>query len=128
MSGSEVEIGVLFMFKKSWLSDQFRNMGLKYDEQKGIILGYVNGPAFHVALDSKSSDSVNENTLYFDNTGKIQPDSIEGVAGGGGFIITNLKPGVHTLVITSAEGEIVASRIFVSEAGVLNVLSMPLRP
>jgi len=118
----------MYMFKKSWLSDQFRNMGLKYDEQKGIILGYVNGPAFHVALDSKSSDSVNENTLYFDNTGKIQPDSIEGVAGGGGFIITNLKPGVHTLVITSAEGEIVASRIFVSEAGVLNVLSMPLRP
>jgi hypothetical protein len=118
----------MYVFKKSWFAEQFRKADIRYDEHKGILLGYVNGPAFHVTLDSEDREYSDQSTLYFDGQGKIEPGRIEGVAGGGGFIMTNLKPGLHTLVITSAEGEMVASRIFVSEAGVLNVLSMPLRP
>jgi len=123
----------LMVYQKDWISSQLDKVGMKYDETNGLLLGYVDGPQFNVRLDDgtdlqDSADANDQNVLYFDETGVLDPSLTTGAAGGGAFMMTNLKPGLHTLVVTGESGEMVSSRIFVSEGGVLNVLSMPLRP
>lgn len=119
----EIEI---YAFKRAWLDEQMKEAQIKQSESKGMLLGYVTGPTFHVSLDNETYSD--QNIFYFDEAGKIDGARMDAVAGGGTFLLTNLSPGLHTLVVTSAEGEMVATRLFVSEAGVLNVVNMPLRP
>jgi hypothetical protein len=119
----------LYAFKRAWLDEQLHVAGVKQADGKGILIGFIKGPEFHVTLESESDPKYSEqNVFYFDSEGKVEPGRLEGVAGGGAFMMTNLKPGLHTLIVSSPGGEITTSRIVVSEAGVVNVLSMPLRP
>ena len=122
------------VYRRDWLVSQLKNAEIKFDPKKGAFIGYVTGPAFRVRLDdsdiqSKLSDQdAVSNPVYFNADGKADASLLEGSADGGGFILPNLLPGLHTLIVSSSDGEITTSRLFVSEAGVVNVLTMPLRP
>ncbi len=119
----------LYAVKKAWLEESLRESGIKMDAEEGLLLGFVKGPGFHVALDSEMNQPFDEsNIFYFNAEGKIDLHLTDGIEGGGAFVMTKLKPGLHTLLATSPEGEMVTSRVFVSEPGVLNVMSLFLRP
>jgi hypothetical protein len=121
----------IYAFKKDWLTSELNRGGFNQNMSKGIFVGFVKGPAFHVTIDAgmnSEGEYSEQNIGYFNSEGHLEEGLHEGHEDGGGFVLTNLKPGLHTLVITSAEGEMNMSKLFVAEAGVVNVVTTTLRP
>jgi hypothetical protein len=112
--------------QKAWLEAQMEQVGLDKAQMGGAVLGVVDGPEFHVGLDGEPQYS-EQNIIYFDSQGRADRSLTE-AAGGGSFMMVGLTPGLHTVVVTSANGEIITTRLIVSEQGVLNVLPIALKP
>jgi len=111
--------------RKAWLTEELRRVQFKQEESLGLAFGYVKGKQFSVSLDNEKVDD--QNIFYFDDHGKIDPSKADSGENGGPVLITNLSPGLHTLVITSSDGQITNTRLFVSEAGVVNTFNFELK-
>lgn len=120
----------LYALKKSWLDSQLNNLKIKQNSQNSVIFGYVKGPAYQVSLDLGLGQGgySDENIHYFDAQGNIQEGLSEGIQGGGGFILTNVPPGLHTVLVSAATGEFLTSRVAVSEPGIVDIVSLALKP
>jgi hypothetical protein len=116
----------ILAIRKSWLSQEMVAAQIKQHESQGMVLGYVKGPSFHVTLDGERISD--QDIYYFNEQNQIDSSRQDSVNGGGMFLLTNVKPGLHTLLMTSSDGELNNSRILVSEAGVLNVINGELNP
>ncbi len=114
------------VYRKAWLLAQMSQNNIKQYESAGILLGKYDGTTFRVSLDNEVQ--ADENIFYFDESGNIAAGKTESGAEGGLFLLTNLKPGLHTLLVSTADGEMTNSRVFVSEAGILNVVNGEITP
>jgi hypothetical protein len=121
------------LYKKTWLKEKLAKANAKFTPDQTIFVGYVSGPEFHVQLDDSldptvSADKAEPQIYYFNKKGDIDSTMLSGSEGGNAFIITNLPPGLHTLIITSASGDLTVSRLFASDNGVANVMALELKP
>lgn len=114
------------LYQKSWLFEELSQNKIRVNEGTGMFVGFLEGTDFKVSLDREQN--VEDNIFYFDEKGKISVGKMESAPNGGGFLITNLSPGIHTLIVTSSDGELNRSHLFIAEPGILNVLGGSLKP
>jgi hypothetical protein len=114
------------LYQKSWLFEELSQNKIRVNEGTGMFVGFLEGTDFKVSLDREQN--VEDNIFYFDEKGKISVGKMESAPNGGGFLITNLSPGIHTLIVTSCDGELNRSHLFIAEPGILNVMGGSLKP
>jgi len=121
VSRSQTRNMTLQTFKKSWLEAQLKPAQAEQDPKLGLAIGIVGGSDYNVTVDNEL-DYNDNNIFYFNEKGMLEAGRPYGL-NGGGFVLTNLRPGVHTIIIHSAQGDLVSTKIFVAQKGVLNVIT-----
>ena len=89
------------------LATQLQKANVKFDSTKGLMFGSIEiegeGAGYRVRIDDQdiqakqAARDLDNTPIYFDAQGVPDANLAEGLAGGGGFMIPNLSPGLHTL-------------------------------
>ncbi len=106
------------LISEEWLLQVLNSKWQNIDTEKGTVVGFVQEENFEVYL-AGDPDFPSENITYFDSEGKISPDGLRG----GGFIINNIEPDTHEIVIYGNESEKISSRLLPIDEKSLSVIS-----
>jgi uncharacterized GH25 family protein len=94
------------LIPEDWLMQILQPKWNLIDAEKGTVVGFVKTENFEVYIAGDETFSP-ENITYFDAQGNR---TLEGVKGGG-FIINNLEPDTHEIVVYGKESQKLASRL-----------------
>jgi hypothetical protein len=94
------------LVSEDWIKQILQPKWEIIDSNKGTVVGFFPHEAFEVFL-AGEEDFPNENITFFDSLGN---QVFEGIPGGG-FIINNIEPGTHEVVVFGKESEKIRSRI-----------------
>lgn len=115
------------IFSKNWIGNIIQSSYVSHSKGRGLIVGYVKGPAFTVHLEGGfDSDIKDQYVHYLGDDLEIEPERVSGMSGGGGFIISNVTPGLHSVVISSIDGELVTTRLVVVEPEIVSAIPLKL--
>lgn len=104
--------------KSTWLEGMRKSKKLEESQVKTAMVGFLQGDDYEVLLGSGEID-IRSKIIYFDAEGK--PVNTRGVAGGG-FVIFDLPPGIHTLTILPEKSKkIVTQTVYVDEFAVQQI-------
>jgi hypothetical protein len=122
----------LQVFEKSWIADKLKNVGINFKDDQSLLIGSVTGQDYHVILDDKIDPKLlasksEPQIFYFGEKGELDKALQDGQSNNY-FVMTNVQPGLHTVLVQSTSGEVTTSRIFIADPGVANVMSLSLRP
>lgn len=96
---------------KPWLEQFLNYRRSNANRALGMIVGFVAEEDFKVVKPSTTSLSASSMIYYFDKNGDFTE---EGLAGGG-FIITDVKPGVQTTVVSLKRKEVFLNKILIAK-------------
>jgi hypothetical protein len=118
-------------FRKDWLKEKLRKVNVTLKDSDSVLIGTVKGPGYHAQLDDPidpgtTLEKAEPQVFYFNEKGDLDPTLLDAGQNGGSFVMVNLKPGLHTLIIQSDSGESSTARLFASDPGVASVVSLTL--
>ncbi|MBK9293736.1 MAG: hypothetical protein IPM57_04710 [Oligoflexia bacterium] len=116
---------VAFAIRKAWLDEELKKTPIKQSPKLGLVFGEITGNQFVVTLDNERV--LDENIFYFNEKNEIAVSKDESNLNGGRFLITNVEPGLHTLLVTSSDGQITNTKLFIAEAGSASTFSFALK-
>jgi hypothetical protein len=118
-------------FKKEWLKQKLKKANVVLKDTDSILIGTVRGPGYHVQLDDpvdpdRTLEKAEPQVFYFNEKGDLDPTLLDAGTNGGSFVMMNIKPGLHTLIIQSDSGESSTARLFAADPGVASIVSLTL--
>ena len=102
---------------QKWLNEILTTQGIEYNNEKGAIVGYVDGDDYDVLL-SESIENEDLQIIYFDQKGQVIDEGF-GVKGGG-FIVVNAPEGLKSLAIIPQNKKSILMKSLTLEAGYVN--------
>lgn len=119
----------LMAIKKTWIDEALVSVQDRRRPENGSVVGFVNGPEYHVAIQDYRSDEYQESGIYyFNGEGHLDTQVLSGAQGGSWFVIGNVEPGLKTLVISSADGEVVMTKLIMVKANAISTINTELVP
>lgn len=94
------------LVSEDWLLQILQPKWSQIDAEKGTVIGFVHDENFEVYL-AGNETFLPENITYFDSQGKLSREGIKG----GGFIINNIDPDTHEIVVYGKQSERFSSRL-----------------
>jgi len=94
---------------KPWLEDFLNARRSNANRALGMVVGFVENEDFKIVKPATTSLSSSSMVYYFDKNG----DSIEVGVAGGGFIITDVKSGVQTTVVSLRRKEVFLNKVLI---------------
>lgn len=94
------------LVSEDWLLQILQPKWSRIDAEKGTVIGFVQDENFEVYL-AGNETFLPENITYFDSQGKLGREGIKG----GGFIINNIDPDTHEIVVYGKQSERFSSRL-----------------
>jgi len=95
---------------KPWLESFLNARRSNANRALGVVVGFIRDDRFEVVKSTTTSLSSTSVVYYFDKNG----DSVDEGLPGGGFVITDVKPGVQTTVVKLKSKEVFANKILLS--------------
>ena len=106
------------LVSEEWLMQILQPKWSNIDAQKGTVIGFVQDENFEVYLAGDENFSA-ENITYFDGQGNFSREGIKG----GGFIINNIDPDTHEIVVYGKQSEKLSSRLLPVDEKSISILS-----
>jgi len=104
----------------SWLSAIKNYLRINDSPNSGIVVGFVPNEDFEVHLAGYDSFDA-QHVVYFDMQGRILQNK-KGLSGGG-FILYNVPPDIHEVVLIGKSSQKISSRVLPVDPNTLSVLS-----
>lgn len=108
------------LVSSEWLGNLLRPSAERVDLDLGVVIGFFQAETFEVYL-AGLPDFSKGNIFYFDAQGQPTDQGLKG----GGFVIANLEPGTHEVVILGKETEKIYSRLLPVDQRSISVLTFP---
>jgi len=129
VSRSEAKNLQINVFKRDWVKEELKKVGYAVNPKDSILIGAGGSNGFRALLDDPvpsglSSEKAEPQIFYFNKKGDLDSNLLDSVDGSGGFIMVNIKPGLHTLVIQNETGEDATTRLFAAEPGVVSFVAV----
>ena len=94
------------LVSEDWLLQILQPKWSQIDAEKGTVIGFVQDENFEVYL-AGNETFLPENITYFDSQGNLSREGIKG----GGFIINNIDPDTHEIVVYGKQSDRFSSRL-----------------
>ncbi len=120
------------LVRDDWLQDLAAQSKTKISLTDGVVVGFVKNSRFAVKLNYKTNfehkpGDLERYTFYFDKNGKIlKNNKNKQTLGeeGGGFVIFNVPPGLHTLSLLTDQSNKILTRIVAVDRLKVSVLDL----
>lgn len=94
------------LVRKDWLSSLAAVKKISYQPDTGVVMGFVPSTEYEVYL-GHDSQFPTDNIVYFNAAGEVVPTGVPG----GGFVIFNVPPGTHSVVVAHAESDLLQTQV-----------------
>lgn len=105
------------LIKEEWLQSLISSKRINLIPSTGTIVGFVPQDDFELYM-PQLQNHLAENVVFFDSSGVMTDRPVAG----GGFVVYNVPPGLHTLSLLSSQNEFIQSHLVLVDANTVFVI------